>query len=333
MARRVVGMIVSVVMALGCAAAGPTVAGAVTIGIGSNDPAMFSDPRFLALHINTARVVLPWDVATSRADRGITRTFRTWLRGAEATHVSPLVSFGADWTSPRADSYAPTISQYEHAVRTFLRRFPKIKSYTAWNEPDFSWRPLARDPALAANYFNALYKLCRRCTVLAGDVYLPTSGQPTINHAFGLLGPWLRAYIRGIHHRPDGWALHDYREVRGHNAAQLRTLMSMTSGPIWLDETGGVLHRGTWRRESATAAGRDERFLLSLAKRFHRVKRIYHYQWNGVPSAGWDSGLIAPNGRPRPAYQVLLNWIRPRKKKSTRQRDRHPRAQPVRRTG
>lgn len=317
MARRVAAMMVALVMALGSAAA----AGAVTIGIGSNDPSMFSDPRFLALHVGTARVVLPWDVATSRADRGVLRGFRAWLRAAEAAHVSPLVSFGADWTSPAADSYTPTVSQYEHAVKAFLRRFPKIKDYTAWNEPDFSWRPLARDPALAANYFNALWKLCRRCTVIAGDVYLPTSGQATLNHAAALLGPWLRTYIRGLHHRPDGWALHDYREVRGHNAAQLRTLMSMTSGPIWLDETGGVLHRGTWHRQSARAAGRDEQFLLSLAKRFHRIKRIYHYQWNGVASAGWDSGLIAPDGRPRPAYGVLLNWTRPHHRSS-----RHGRA-------
>jgi polysaccharide biosynthesis protein PslG len=314
MTRRVAGMVVSLVLALGCAAVGPAVAGAVTIGIGSNDASMFSDPRFAALHIHTARVVLPWDVATSRADRGVMQGFRAWLSAAEADHVSPLVSFGADWTSPRADSYAPSISQYEHAVKTFLRRFPKIRNYTAWNEPDFSWRPLARNPALAANYFNAMWKLCRRCTVIAGDVYLPASGQPTINHAPALLGTWLRAYIRGLHHRPAGWALHDYREVRGHNAAQLRTMMSMTSGPIWLDETGGVLHRGTWAHQSANAAARDERFLLSLATRFHRVQRIYHYQWTGIPSSGWDSGLIGPGGRPRPAYNVLLNWLRPHRR-------------------
>jgi hypothetical protein len=304
-------MIVSVAVALGCAAAGPGVAGAVTIGIGSNDASMFSDPRFAALHIGTARAVLPWDVATSRAERGQLRRFRVWLRAAQAAHVSPLVSFGAGDTSAAAGNYAPTTPQYERAVKAFLRQFPQVRTFTAWNEPDFSWRPLARDPALAANYFNALKVLCPRCTVLAGDVYVPTTGQPFLNHAHALLGPWLRAYIRGLHHRPDGWALHDYHEIRDHSTAQIRTLLSMTSGPVWLDETGGVLHRGTWPRESAKAAARDEQFLLSLAKRFHRITRIYHYQWIGVPSAGWDSGLIGPNGRPRPAYNVLLNWIRP----------------------
>ena len=293
MPRRVVGMMASVLLALGCAAGGPAVAGAVTIGIGSNDPSMFSDPRFQALHISTARVVLPWDVATSRADRGIMRGFRAWLRAAEAAHVSPLVSFGADWTSPRADSYAPTVSQYEHAVRTFLRRFPKVKNYTAWNEPDFSRRPLARDRACREllqrpqSPLSTVHRARRRRVPADERKALPQPRQRTPAALAARLRP-------GLHHRPDGWALHDYRDVRGHNAAQLRTLTSMTSGPIWLDETGGVLHRGTWRGQSANAAARDERFLFSLAKRFHRIKRIYHYQWYGVPSAGWDSARSAP---------------------------------------
>ena len=129
-------------------------------------------------------------------------------------------------------------------------------------------------------------------TVLAGDVYLPATGTRTIDHAVATLGPWLHAYIKGLHHRPAGWALHDYTEIRARNTSQLRTLMSMTSGPIWLDETGGVLRRGHWqyRNQSAAAAARDEQFLLSLTKRYHRIARIYHYEWNGTVSAGWDSG-------------------------------------------
>jgi hypothetical protein len=151
--------------------------------------------------------------------------------------------------------------------------------------------------------------------VLAGDVYLPTTGPATIDHSVAHLGPWLRAYIKGLRHRPAAWALHDYFEIRGRNTSQLRTLMSMTSGPIWLDETGGVLRRGHWQyhNQSANAAARDEQFLLSLTKRYHRIARIYHYQWRGNPLAGWDSGLIAPNGRPRPAYNLLLKWLQSQK--------------------
>ncbi len=310
MSRRMLRVILSIVAVVGWGAALPAAAGAVVIGIGDQNSAMFSDPRFLALDITTARDVIPWDIVTRRANRGYLAGFRGWLAAAENDGVTPLISFGADYTNPAAN-YVPTVSQYKSAVTAFLRDFPQIKDYTAWNEPDFSYRSLARNPALAANYFNALDALCHQCTVLAGDVYLPTTGSAYIDHASARLGPWLRAYIKGLHHRPAGWALHDYFEIRAHNTSQLRTLMSMTSGPIWLDETGGVLRRGHWQypNQSATAAAKDEQFLLSLTKRYHRIARIYHYQWQGITSAGWDSGLIAPNGSTRPAYTVLLDWI------------------------
>ncbi|MBV9309833.1 MAG: hypothetical protein JOZ73_03335 [Solirubrobacterales bacterium] len=305
MSRRVVATFVALVCALGGAAAAPAVGGATSIGIGDGNPAIFSSPRFEALHATVARDVVPWDVATRRADRGALATARSWIHAVQAAHVRPLISFGAD--GGRASNYIPSIKQYKRAVAAFLRRFPKVRDYTAWNEPDFSWRRLARMPQLAAGYFNALYNMCHRCTVAAGDLYLPTSGAATINGAKGRLGPWLRAYIPGLRHRPKAWALHDYHEVRAHNAAQLRTMMSVTSGPIWLDETGGVLRRGTWPHQSAARAANDEKFLFSLGRRFHRVARIYHYQWIGSPpNVGWDSGLLTLQGKPRPAYWVVL---------------------------
>jgi len=301
---------VAILCAAGFAAAPSAAAASVVVGIADQNGGMFNDPRFAALGVTTAREVVPWDLMTRRADRGFLTGFRAWLRGAQSANVTPLISFGADFTNPAAN-YVPTVSQYRSSVRAFLKAFPKLTTFTAWNEPDFSYRSLARNPGLAANYFNALVGLCHHCTILAGDVYLPTTGPATIDNAVAHLGPWLRAYIKGLHYHPAGWALHDYFEIRGHNTSQLRTLMSMTSGPIWLDETGGVLRRGHWqyRNQSAAAASRDEQFLLSLPKRFHRIARIYHYEWQGSTIAGWDSGLIAPNGRIRPAYTVLRNWI------------------------
>ncbi len=279
---------------------------------------MFTDPRFSRLGIRTAREVVPWDVVTRRADAPDLAAFRAWLHAAEAAHVTPLISFGADSSNPAAN-YVPTVPQYERAAKAFLAAFPQLKTYTAWNEPDFVYRSLARHPELAAGYFNALFELCHRCTVLAGDVYLPTaaavprSARASFFNGIPPLGPWLRAYIRGLRHRPAGWALHDYIEVRGRNTMQLRTLESMTSGPIWLDETGGVLSRGHWwfPNQSAASAAQDEQFLLSMTKRYPRIARIYHYEWQGQTGAGWDSGLIAPNGSPRRAYALLLDWMRP----------------------
>jgi hypothetical protein len=292
----------------------PASAGAVTLGIGSQDPGMFSSPRFQALHITTARYGVAYDVATRRSNSGQLREFRAWYNGAQADGVSPLISFGADTVgSSKVRSHVPSVNEYTRAVKAFLKRFPKIKYYTAWNEPDFPYYKLSRNSRLAANYFNALYKVCgKHRTVLAGDVFLPATGPsaPVINHSQARLGAWLPGYIKGLHHRPAGWALHDYTEIRGRNTKQLRTLMRLTRGPIWLDETGGVIRRGHWiyKNQSAAAAGRDESYLLSLTKRYHRISRIYHYQWSAVRSAGWDSALLDTKGRPRSAYWVVLHW-------------------------
>jgi hypothetical protein len=182
-------------------------------------------------------------------------------------------------------------------VNAFIHRFPSVTRYTPWNEPDWVYRSISRHPGLAASFFNALAKSCRHCMVIAGDLYLPASQ----------LGPWLRAYIKGLRYQPAGWALHNYYDVRAHSTSQLRTMLKLTSGPIWLDEISGVERRGHWQyaNQSAAAAARDEKFLFSLARRFPRVSRIYHYMWRASLIAGWDSGLISASASVRPAYYVV----------------------------
>jgi hypothetical protein len=50
--------------------------------------------------------------------------------------------------------------------------------------------------------------------------------------------------------------------------------------------------------------------VLQLAAR-RRVRRVYLYQWTGAPlGARWDSGLIAADGRARPALNVVERFLR-----------------------
>jgi hypothetical protein len=298
MIRRSGKALLALTCTLACAVALPAVAGAkVTVGISDQNAYVFSDPKFLALHIREARLVVPWDVASSRAQRSQLTYTADWIKAATAAHVSPLISFGDN------HMYVPSVHQYVLAVRAFVKRFPQVHQYTAWNEPDFIYLSLARNPRLAAQYFNQLAFTCRgHCTVLAGDMFMPAPQ----------LGAYLRQYVRYLAVRPAGWALHDYRDIRGRSTAQLTTLMRYTSGPIWLDETGGIERRGHWNypNQSATAAARDEAWLFTLPRRYHRIAYIFHYQWQAVPSAGWDSGLIDANGHPRPAYAVVAKQTR-----------------------
>jgi hypothetical protein len=275
-------------------AAAPSGASAVTVGISDDGSAMFSQHTFQRLDIRQARYMTYWNVAVMR-NKGPLRAARTWIRAAERAGVTPMVSFSGN------GDYVPSWPVYAAAIKAFLHDFPQVKTYTPWNEPDWIYRPaLADNPKLAADYFNVLIRWCRHCTIVAGDVYLPANQ----------LGPWIASYRRYLHARPKAWALHNYYDVRTHTTSQLQTLERLTSGQIWLTETAGIERRGHWQfpNQGVFAAARDEAFLFSIPRRFPRVTRIYHYQWQGTllsPRTGWDSGLIGPRGVPRPAYWTL----------------------------
>ena len=291
------------VAALCAAAAGGGAAHAsakpkLTVGIGDNGAQMFRSSRFRAMHPQAARQIVYWNVAVLRNKRPL-RSARAWIKAAESDGVTPLISFGGN------GNYIPTVRQYTAAIKAFIHDFPEVKLYTAWNEPDWVYRPkLADRPGLAASYFNALVRWCHGCTVAAGDVYRASNDG---------LANWVRAYRRGLRYRPKAWALHNYHDVRGHNTSQLRAFEHVIGGgQIWLTEISGLIRRGHWayKNQSPQAANRDERFLFDLPKRFHRITAIYHFQWQGTvdgPNTGWDSGLIGPGGAPRPAYWTVKN--------------------------
>ncbi len=276
-------------------AAAPAAASAkLMVGVSDNNFYMFGAPRFQKLHVSTARDIVFWNAAVTKNKTAL-NTARTWITLAKETGATPLISFTGN------GNYIPTVAQYTAAVKAFIRDFPSVKLYTAWNEPDWIYHSLSRNPRLAAAYFNALVKACRGCTIVAGDLYRPASE----------LGPWIRAYKAGLHYRPAAWALHPYDDIRSHTTSQIRTMEANTSGPIWLDEISGVEVRGHWqyRNQGVVAAGRDEKFLFSLPKRFPRIARIYHYQWQASPKTPWDSALIGPLGAPRPAYYTFVDAL------------------------
>lgn len=272
------------------------VAGKLVVGVSDNSPAMFSEHDFLRLHVSTARDMVPWNAAVM-GNRSQLRAARVWIRAAEDAHVTPMISFAGN------GNYIPSVSVYRTAVKAFLHDFPSVKIYTPWNEPDWIYRPsLSNNPRLAAAYFNALVGLCHGCTIVAGDVYRPASQG---------LAAWIQTYETGLRYRPAAWAVHPYDDIRSHTTSQIQALQSVTHGPIWLDEISGVEHRGhwAWPSQSPYGANRDEQFLFSLPKRFHRIVRIYHYQWQAVRADFWDSALLGPEGKPRPAYWTFANAV------------------------
>ncbi|HEY3188789.1 MAG TPA: glycosyl hydrolase [Solirubrobacteraceae bacterium] len=278
-------------------ATAPAVAHArVLVGIGDQKPAMFGDARFRWLGVRQARIVVSWDVQRSTVEQ---RWVAAWLDAARAAGVEPLVAFGHAWSGPRR-RYLPGTGEFAAAFARFRRAYPWVREYTAWNEANHCSQPTCRRPDKAAAYYDAVKDACPGCTVVAADVL----DQPN-------MASWIRAFTAAARHAPRLWGLHNYLDANRLRTSGTRHLLRVVRGQVWITETGGLVRRNHYRAqiafpESASHAATVTRFVLQVADRQPRIRRVYLYQWNADSLfQAWDSGLIDPFGHRRPAFDVL----------------------------
>jgi hypothetical protein len=292
------------VVLLGALAAGLTAgvaapALALTVGIGDNKPDMFADPRFHAAGVRFARLSVGWDALSSPWQ---VAEIDTWLGAARAANVEPLVSFGHSRTNRRS---LPTPERFLFEFRRFRARYPWVKEYAAWNEANHCGEPTCHRPRLVAAYYRNMRRECPDCRILAAEVL----DMPN-------MVSWVRAFRRAAGEEPRYWGLHNYIDANRRRTRGTRRLLRAVKGLVWFTETGGIVARHNPHRitfpESAHHAAVATRFvfrrLVALSK---RATRVYIYQWNaGPPPTTWDSGLIGPTGRTRPAYRVVARALR-----------------------
>src|SRR3954452_17438069 len=106
-----------------------TPAQAVQVGIADQHASTFSDPAFRSLALGYARIVVPWDVATT--DPG---SLDPWLQAARAAGARPLVSFGVDRRQrcPAQPCTPPSADQYAAAFAAFHARWRQVTDIGAW---------------------------------------------------------------------------------------------------------------------------------------------------------------------------------------------------------
>ena len=279
-------LLITLTLLCGLLTAAP--AQAFTLGIGDQSTRMIDDPRFQALGVRHTRIVVPYNMMSDRA----TYDRYAWvLQALEATDIEVLVAF-----NHRDDSrtFLPSVATYKRNFKQFRKAFPWITEYSPWNEANHSSQPTARRPDRAAAYYNAVRANCRGCTIVAADV-LDQRG----------FEDWIRAFRRRAR-APKLWGLHNYSDVnRLRDTTVPRMRKATRGGKLWLTETGGIVRLGMWWPYDERRAARATRHVLNLAER-RRVGRVYLYRWSGEPlGSRWDSGLIAFNGRARPALNVV----------------------------
>jgi hypothetical protein len=276
-------------------------------GIGDESTEMFGDPNWKQLHTKIARYIAPYDAAVRpySLDKA-----KLWIKAAESQHVQILVAF---YHSEYTPTKMPSVAQYQHDVQKFVKLFPHVKQYQAWDEANRgNIRGVLASPSASASarYYQALSRVCKGCTVLGLDILDAENISPTLRYISEFrseIGK-LRAVM------PKIWGLHNYSDINRLQSFRTRELARALGGQIWLTETGGIVKFGgafpNRNGSGLTRAAKALNYMFNVAGSNSRIKRLYIYDWTGGNSkTRFDAGLTDDHHVPRPGYVVVCKRL------------------------
>jgi hypothetical protein len=282
----------------------------VRVGLGDQNPQVFADPNYKALHLRQVRLFVPWNVMDDTSAR---RKMRAWVVAARRTGARPLIHVSTDNYAIRK-AHLPSRSAYRSKIGRLVRylRPLGVQDFGAWNEANHASQPTWNHPSAAAKYFvemrRAVFSHCRAgvCRVVGLDVLDQAGVDRYISRFIHALGrSYASRYLRIV-------GIHNYSDVNRHRTTGLREIMRSvhryTHRPkFWLTETGGVVKFGRSFpcSESRAASRLDYLFDVIHAYR-HSLERVYLYNWYGASCAGrMDVGIVGPSGGVRRSYSVV----------------------------
>jgi hypothetical protein len=271
------------------------------IGIGEQDPAFFSDPLFLDTGIKKVRVVTAWDALETPWQRD---ELDFYMAAAQRAQVRVLLGF--DRSRGRDEHHLPTVREYVTQFRAIRERYPFVNEFFTWNEANHCKQPTCRRPVRVAQYYNAIRRECEGCKIVGATV-LDTTRMPR----------WIGSFRRHANGKRMIYGLHNYIGANRFHTDGTRALIRETKpgDQVWFTETGGLVMRRNNSRivfpGSRRHAAAATRYVFRLARLSKRVTRIYFYHWLPArrPDPTWDSALVSPNGSPRPALDVIQDWL------------------------
>ncbi|MBE2320002.1 hypothetical protein DVA67_028820 [Solirubrobacter sp. CPCC 204708] len=285
------------------------------VGLSEQNAAVFSQPSWQALKLKRIRYIVPWDYASEPAQKAEVEHFLATARAANQDVLLMFTARRGCWNgrtySKSSACRAPSTSAYRKAVSTFRREHSWIKTYAPWNEANHVSQPTAKSPKRAAQYYSTLRSVCgSKCKVMAADVL----DQSTVKK-------WLTDFIRYSKNKGRIWGLHNYKDVNRRQSKGLTTVLKTVPGEVWLTETGGITTFAPDFPTSATRAASSTKYMFTLADRYDAKKRgykskltrLYVYRWFGE-TGNWDSGLVNPDGSPRPALEQFQKYAAKRLK-------------------
>ena len=276
-------------------------------GLGDESPEMFSNPNAQQLKTKIARYIAPYDaVAHSYSlDKA-----KAWIKYAEGQHMQILVAFYHSEYSP---TRLPSVAQYKHYVEKFIRRFPRVHQYQAWDESNRgNIRGVLASPSASATaqYYQALIRVCKGCTAVGLDVLDANDISPTLQYISEFKSEIGK--LRTV--MPKIWGLHNYSDINRLESWRTRQLSRAMGGQIWLTETGGIVQFGgafpNRNGSGLRRAAKVDSYLFNVAASQPRIKRLYIYNWvGGNARTRFDAGLTDNHHRPRPGYVVVCKHL------------------------
>lgn len=270
-------------------------AGPPVVGIAEQHGDLFSDPLFVASGVTHTRLLIGWNGIYDAKQRA---EMDDYLNQANAQHIDVLVTFGNSRTNGKD---RPTPQALVQAFRSFRQRFPWVTEFSTWNEPNLQ----GAKPQLTAQYYRALRRDCPACTILAADLVDNDKMQG-----------WVKSFLRAAKMQPPLWGLHNYVDANKFIASGTKGLLALTTGAVWLTETGGVVERHN-SSPIVFATGLDHaaqsiRFIFNkLVPMSPRVRRVYLYNWRANPGPStWDSALTNADRTPRSSYIEMRKQLR-----------------------
>jgi hypothetical protein len=277
-------------------------------GVGDEQAEMFGNPLWQQLRTRIVRYIAPYD-AVEHGD-SLARA-RAWIQAAEAQHQQVLVAF---YHSEHTPTRLPSVASYKHAVQKFIKKFPYVKQYQAWDEANRGQVPgaFASPSAYAtASYYQALLRVCTHCTVIGLDVLDAAKIGPTLQY----IAEFKSAIGKLSTVMPKIWGLHNYSDINRHESWRTRELARAMGGQVWLTETGGIVKFGGAFPNSHGSglyrAASVLKYMFGVAASDSRIKRLYIYDWTGGnANTRFDAGLTDNHHRPRSGYVVVCKQLR-----------------------
>ncbi len=276
-------------------------------GIGDESDEMFGNQLWAQLHTKIVRYIAPYDAVAHSYSLDKARLF---IREAEAHHQQVLVAF---YHSEYTPLNMPSVAAYQRDVQKFVKRFPHVRQYSAWDEANRGYIPrtLASPSAVAAaEYYQALIRVCKGCTAIGLDVLDAQNIGPTLEY----ISEFKREIGRLRTIMPKIWGLHNYSDINRLESWRTHELVRALGGQVWLTETGGIVQfSGAFPNRNGSGLARASKvlkYMFAVAGSQSQIKRLYIYDWTGgYSSTRFDAGLMNAHDKPRPGYVVVCKQL------------------------